>query len=122
RPVLRVSARGDRGDLSPCRWSSLLIPHFGSVAGSAIGWAPTKVPFKTAAPASRQSMASCQRRAITVASITSSSETPVPAFPILVSASRAGGTGGCPFGLATYAAATLASNPPSHPRPPPPPP
>ena len=48
RLVLRVSARGDRGDLSRCRWPSLLIAHFGSVAGGAIGWARNMARWATA--------------------------------------------------------------------------
>jgi hypothetical protein len=57
-----------------------------------------------------QSSTSCQRRSITIASITSSSLAPVYACTIVASASRAGGTGGCPFGLSAYASASSAWN------------
>ncbi len=51
---------------------------------------------------------------MTVASITSSSLTPAYACTIVASASLAGGTGGCPFGLSAYARASSAWNPSSN--------
>jgi hypothetical protein len=69
----------------------------------------TKVPLENGGwPASRQSSTSCQRRSITVASITSSSLTPAYACTSVASASWAGGTGGWPFGLSAYARASSA--------------
>jgi hypothetical protein len=68
-------------------------------------------PFeKGGSSAPMQSRTSCQRRSITVASIISSSQTPVQACRIVASASRAGGTGGWPFGLSTQACASSAWN------------
>jgi hypothetical protein len=78
------------------------------VGGDGIGDA---VPLENGgSSAPRQSRTSCQRRSITVASITSSSLTPVQACRIVASASWAGGTGGCPFELSAYARASSAWN------------
>src|SRR2546430_16361893 len=57
----------------------------------------TKVPLPNGACSqSRQSSTNCQRRSITVASITSSSETPVYASRMSARAKMAGATGGWP--------------------------
>jgi hypothetical protein len=72
---------------------------------------PTRAPLENGgSSAPMQSRTSCQRRSITVASITSSSLTFVYACRIVASASRAGGTGGCPFGLSTYVCASSSWN------------
>jgi hypothetical protein len=74
-------------------------------------WNPTRVPFENGGrSASMQSSTSCQRRSITVASITSSSDTPAYACKIVAKASCAGGMGGCPLGLSAYARASSAWN------------
>jgi len=75
----------------------------------------TRVPLENGgSSAFMQSRTSCQRRSITVASITSSSLTFAYACRIVASASLAGGTGGCPFGLSTYVSASSAWNPSSN--------
>jgi hypothetical protein len=67
------------------------------------------VAFENGATAwSTQSNTSCQRRSITVASITSSSLAPVEACRIVARPSSAGGTGGCPTGLSAYMPASSA--------------
>ena len=106
RGLLSSAARRPRGLTPPCCCARSTVRSISRRSRSCAISArrkPTSVPLLNGtASLSRQASTSCQRRSSWLASITSSSDTPVYACRISASASWAGGIGGCPCAHSLY--------------------